>query len=111
MRNCHNIDSHENKWSVGRHDAFFYKASQLGRLLPSPHDAGNSASWDFYVFLRSFCGSFAENYRDLQRFAETVIFLCEITKVLRRFEKTTNPRNNSADKHIKSWLVKFPITT
>merc|ERR1711879_542166 len=25
VRNCHNVDTHENKWSVGRNDCFFYK--------------------------------------------------------------------------------------
>jgi len=31
VRNAHNIDSHENKWSIGRGDCFFYKAQKLER--------------------------------------------------------------------------------
>merc|ERR1712032_721449 len=31
VRNCHNIDTHEMKWSVGRGDAFFYKQEKLER--------------------------------------------------------------------------------
>lgn len=31
VRNCHNIDTHEMKWSVGRGDAFFYKAQRVER--------------------------------------------------------------------------------
>lgn len=31
VRNCHNIDTHEMKWSIGRSDAFFYKAQKLER--------------------------------------------------------------------------------
>mmetsp|Transcript_74585 Transcript_74585/g.188556 ORF Transcript_74585/g.188556 Transcript_74585/m.188556 type:complete len:368 (+) Transcript_74585:1322-2425(+) len=31
VRNCHNIDVHEMKWSIGRGDAFFYKAQRVER--------------------------------------------------------------------------------
>ncbi|CAJ1370762.1 unnamed protein product [Effrenium voratum] len=32
IRNCHTIDTHEMKWSIGRGDAFFYKAgAEVGR--------------------------------------------------------------------------------
>mmetsp|Transcript_30451 Transcript_30451/g.80752 ORF Transcript_30451/g.80752 Transcript_30451/m.80752 type:complete len:239 (+) Transcript_30451:69-785(+) len=31
VRNCHTVDSHENKWSIGRHDAFFYKSTKCER--------------------------------------------------------------------------------
>ena len=27
VRNCHTIDTHEMKWSIGRGDAFVYKAA------------------------------------------------------------------------------------
>mmetsp|Transcript_56534 Transcript_56534/g.132590 ORF Transcript_56534/g.132590 Transcript_56534/m.132590 type:complete len:242 (-) Transcript_56534:104-829(-) len=29
VRNCHNIDTHEMKWSVGRGDSFYYKAQKV----------------------------------------------------------------------------------
>jgi len=28
-RNCHNVDSHEMKWSIGRGDAFYYKVQDI----------------------------------------------------------------------------------
>lgn len=31
VRNCHTIDTHEMKWSIGRGDCFFYKACKLER--------------------------------------------------------------------------------
>jgi ankyrin repeat protein len=40
-RNCHNIDTLEDKWSIGRGDTFFYKSCKLDR--PGAGDV------DFYV--------------------------------------------------------------
>uniref|UniRef100_A0A6T1KCZ2 Uncharacterized protein n=3 Tax=Alexandrium monilatum TaxID=311494 RepID=A0A6T1KCZ2_9DINO len=31
VRNCHNVDTHEMKWSVGRGDCFFYKSCKVER--------------------------------------------------------------------------------
>mmetsp|Transcript_114700 Transcript_114700/g.255989 ORF Transcript_114700/g.255989 Transcript_114700/m.255989 type:complete len:241 (-) Transcript_114700:95-817(-) len=31
VRNCHNVDTMEDKWSIGRGDTFFYKACKLER--------------------------------------------------------------------------------
>jgi len=31
VRNCHTIDSHEMKWSIGRGDSFYYKAQKMER--------------------------------------------------------------------------------
>jgi hypothetical protein len=29
IRNCANVDTHEMKWSIGRHDCFYFKAQKL----------------------------------------------------------------------------------
>lgn len=31
IRNCHNIDTHDMKWSIGRGDAFFYRQNKIER--------------------------------------------------------------------------------
>jgi len=31
VRNAHNVDTHEMKWSTGRNDAFYYKAQKIDR--------------------------------------------------------------------------------
>uniref|UniRef100_A0A7S2MPA4 Uncharacterized protein n=1 Tax=Zooxanthella nutricula TaxID=1333877 RepID=A0A7S2MPA4_9DINO len=31
VRNCHNVDTHEMKWSIGRGDAYWYKSQKIER--------------------------------------------------------------------------------
>ena len=59
---------------------------------------GNFASKDFGIFLRNFCG----------HFAETVIFRCKLTSIAEVCgddESAHKPHRNMP----KSWLVKLPI--